>query len=109
MITETVLIQVIIAVAAVATTYLTVKYKDKVIKPKADKQADRMENVFDGYERLIARLDAANLQLERTVNRLEKELIAARTDLAEQKELNRDLKDQLKKFKKAYTDRQSQA
>ena len=100
---------------AVIGTYLTVKYKDRIIQ-KADKPKDRMETIFDGYENLIkqqqieiGRKGQVITSLEGVVNRLEKELAvtrklldAARDELATATKHNKDLKTQLGKMKDEY-------
>lgn len=100
---------------AVIGTYLTVKYKDRIIQ-KADKPKDRMETIFDGYENLIkqqqieiGRKGQVITSLEGVVNRLEKELAvtrklldAARDELATATKHNKDLKTQLGQMKDEY-------
>jgi len=100
---------------AVIGTYLTVKYKDRIIQ-KADKPKDRMETIFDGYENLIkqqqieiGRKGQVITSLEGVVNRLEKELAvtrklldAARDELAIATKHNKDLKTQLDQMKDEY-------
>lgn len=96
---------------AVIGTYLTVKYKDRIIQKK-----DRMETIFDGYENLIkqqqieiGRKGQVITSLEGVVNRLEKELAvtrklldAARDELAIATKHNKDLKTQLGQMKDEY-------
>lgn len=100
---------------AVIGTYLTVKYKDRVIK-KADKPKDRMETIFDGYENLIkqqqieiGRKGQVITSLEGVVQRLEEELkvtrallAAARDELKMAEQHNRELRDQLDGMKTEY-------
>ena len=100
---------------AVIGTYLTVKYKDRIIQ-KADKPKDRMETIFDGYENLIkqqpleiTRKGQVITSLEGVVDRLEKELIvtrklldAARDELKTAQQHNVELRDQLGLMKKQY-------
>lgn len=100
---------------AVIGTYLTVKYKDRVLN-KAEKPKDRMETIFDGYENLIkqqqieiGRKGSVITSLEGVVDRLEQELAATRTLLeAAREELqtaqrhNQELKSQLHDMKTEY-------
>lgn len=102
-------------VFAVIGTYLTVKYKDRVIK-KADKPKDRMETIFDGYENLIkqqqieiGRKGQVISSLEGVVQRLEQELQvtrellgAARDELKMAEKHNRELRIQLEGMKTEY-------
>lgn len=100
---------------AVIGTYLTVKYKDRVIN-KAEKPKDRMETIFDGYENLIkqqqveiGRKGSVITSLEGVVDRLEQELAATRDlltatrdELEMAKKHNKDLKTQLEQMKTEY-------
>ena len=100
---------------AVIGTYLTVKYKDRIVK-KADKPKDRMETIFDGYENLIkqqqieiGRKGQVITSLEGVVQRLEQELIvtrellgAARDELKMAETHNKDLRIQLDGMKVEY-------
>lgn len=104
---------------AVIGTYLTVKYKDRIIN-KAEKPKDRMETIFDGYENLIkqqqveiGRKGSVITSLEGVVDRLEKELAATREllgatrdELETAKVHNRDLKVQLESMKTEYRKQQ---
>lgn len=103
---------------AVIGTYLTVKYKDRVIK-KADKPKDRMETIFDGYENLIkqqqieiGRKGQVITSLEGVVQRLEEELkvtrsllSAARDELIMAEKHNKELRVQLEGMKTEYNRR----
>jgi len=105
---------------AVIGTYLTVKYKDRIIQ-KADKPKDRMETIFDGYENLIkqqqieiGRKGQEITSLEGVVQRLEQELTvtrellaAARDELKMAEVHNKDLRHQLGIMKKEYQDDKS--
>lgn len=102
---------------AVIGTYLTVKYKDRIIQ-KADKPKDRMETIFDGYENLIkqqqleiTRKGQVITSLEGVVDRLEKELVvtrklldATRDELKTAQVHNVELRDQLGLMKQQYRD-----
>lgn len=103
---------------AVIGTYLTVKYKDRVVK-RSEKPKDRMETIFDGYENLIkqqqieiGRKGQVITSLEGVVQRLEEELkmtrsllTAAREDLVMAEKNNTDLQKQLDMMKQEYKDR----
>lgn len=100
---------------AVIGTFLTVKYKDRIVK-KADKPKDRMETIFDGYENLIkqqqieiGRKGQVITSLEGVVQRLEDELrvtrdllAAARDELKMAEKHNRELRQQLNGMKSEY-------
>lgn len=118
MITENLLVQIVIVFGSVVTTYLTVKYKNKIIKPTEDKNEDgtpktRMDVIFDGYEKLIKqqqedilRKEKQLTQTQSLIDRLQAEIDETRDivkeqqkQLNEQKELNRQLKEQLNLMK----------
>lgn len=112
---QQVYVALIAAIGGIVTTYLTVKYKDRVIKRTA-KPKDRMETIFDGYEKLIisqqqeiSRKSVVISSLERVIDRLEDELHQTRELLNDaREELNRSvvqneqLKSQLGGMKKDY-------
>lgn len=105
---------------AVIGTFLTVKYKDRIVK-KADKPKDRMETIFDGYENLIkqqqieiGRKGQVITSLEGVVQRLEDELrvtrdllAAARDELKMAEKHNRELRQQLNGMKSEYNKQSS--
>lgn len=115
-----VIVALIAASAGILTTYLTVKYKDKVVK-RTDKPKDRMETIFDGYEKLIVSQQEEILRkshviksLEKVVDRLEDELnqtrqllIDAREEVQESQRQNDNLKKQLMGMKKEYGEEQT--
>lgn len=108
----------IAAVSGIITTWLTVKYKDKIIRKNAapQKPKDRMDRIFDGYEKLIIqqqheidRKTAAISNLETIVGKLEDELAATKellsetkTEVAESRDQNAQLKAYLKKMRIEY-------
>jgi uncharacterized protein (UPF0548 family) len=114
---ETVVISVISAVAAVVTTYLTVRYKNRVIK-KTEKPKDRMETIFDGYEKLIRQqqveidrkgvaigsLESIILRLEEELTKTKQLLEVAKGDLLQSREQNTLLTRQLEAMKIEYTE-----
>lgn len=105
----------ITGICAIIGTYLTVKYKDRIVN-RAEKPKDRMETIFDGYENLIKqqqteieRKGIVIKSLEGVVQRLEEELATtrrlldlARDELEEAKTQNGDLKSQLEGMKREY-------
>lgn len=112
---EGVWVALITGVLGVLGTWLTVKYKDiKAHKPS--KPRDRMEGVFDGYERLIKAQDKAlalkERQLEQTqqiIDQLQEELNRTRDIVTmQQKEIetgrvnNLALREELKMLKKQF-------
>ena len=105
----------ITGIFAVITTWLTIRYKDKVFK-KAAKPRDRMDTIFDGYEKLIIqqqseieRKGVVIQSLENAVDRLEQELTRtralldeARIELKESKSQNSKLRHQLDSMRRDY-------
>lgn len=110
-----VLVAIIAGLFGVVTTWLTVKYKDKVIK-KAERPKDRMETIFDGYEKLILqqqveieRKSEMITSLESIIGRLQDEvtrtqglLSAAQSELKETEANNATLKRQLEQMRRDY-------
>lgn len=110
-------VALIAAIAGIITTWLTVKYKDRVVKKTAtSKPKDRMDTIFDGYEKLILQqqqeIDRKQLvvdHFEKIIQNLEDELATTRdllqttkTELAETKRQNGELKNQLTRMRKDY-------
>lgn len=117
LITENIVIQTLVVLGSVLTTYLTVKYKDRVVKKhKAEAPKDRMDTIFDGYENLIKQQQEDILrkqqQLEVTqsiIERLQDEIDQTREivklqkeELEEYKETNRKLISQLETMKETH-------
>lgn len=104
---------VLTVIGGLGATYITyvVAKRHKDAKPK-----DRMETIFDGYEKLIAqqqieidRKGGVITSLENVVDRLEEELAhtrellnQARQDLSLAREQNEELKSQLASMKRDY-------
>jgi len=106
-------------VGSIITTYLTVKYKDRILnagnKPSAPK--DRMEQIFDGYEKLIVqqqedieRKTAIIAQLEGIVAKLRRDLDTttnlledAREEVKQAKAQNNRMKKQLDEIRQGYS------
>jgi len=115
-----ILVALISAAAGIIATVITVKYKDRVVK-KQDRPKDRMETIFDGYEKLIisqqeeiSRKSHVINSLEKVVDRLEDELHQtrqlledAREELRMSTDQNNNLKTQLAGMKKDYHDEQT--
>ncbi|MFA5172580.1 MAG: hypothetical protein WC426_13545 [Sulfuriferula sp.] len=112
-----VFIALIAAIGGIVTTWLTVKYKDRIIKTNApSKPKDRMETIFDGYEKLILqqqseieRKGSVIESLENIIDNLERELVTTKellattkAEVAETSSQNIQLKDQLKKMRIDY-------
>lgn len=113
-----VLVAIVSTIGGVTTTYLTVKYKDRLTKknnePKPPK--DRMDSIFDGYERLIVQLtsdmnrkESSIQRMEGIINQLEEELAKTKklleetkADLLEATKNKRELSQQLLAMKKQY-------
>ncbi len=118
MLSDQVTIAFISTVGGIVVTYLTVKYKGKVVKARGKAKApkDRMENIFDGYERLIIQLTTDMERKETSINRMEgiiselevelgktKELLnETRHELHESQSHKRELSDQLKAMRREY-------
>lgn len=118
MLTENVLVQFLIVVGSVVTTFLTLKYKSSIMgkNKKDDKEPrTRMDTIFDGYEKLIQQqqedIIRKQQQLDKTdelIDRLQDELDETRSivqrqhaELDEQKRLNEQLKKQLEVMRKS--------
>lgn len=121
MISDPVAIALVSGVFGVIGTYITSVVAKKVQAKKAEKQPkDRMEQMFDGYERIIEAKDREDhrkavliKELQQAVDRMEDELIATRTSLnttrnelvdsnLENKELHKmlhDMREEYKRFK----------
>ena len=110
-----VLVAIIAGAFGVVTTWLTVKYKDKVAK-KPNKPKDRMETIFDGYEKLILqqqteieRKSEMITSLESIISRLQDEvtrtqglLTTAQEELQDTKNNNATLRKQLEQMRRDY-------
>lgn len=108
-------IAIISTVGGVAIAYITYVLARR---KKASAPKDRMETIFDGYEKLITQQQAeierkgsVITSLENVVQRLEDELAKTRTllneareDLSNTREQNEELKTQLLDMRKQYSD-----
>lgn len=114
---DQVLVALIAAVAGIITTWLTVKYRNRVVRQNApNKPKDRMDTIFDGYEKLILqqqteidRKQSVITNLEDIVDNLERELQTTREllgttkdEVAETKRQNIELKDHLARMRREY-------
>lgn len=110
-------VALIAAVAGIITTWLTVKYKDRIVRKAApNKPKDRMDTIFDGYEKLILQqqteIDRKQVvigNLEDIIENLERELATTRDllattkdEVAETKRQNYALKEQLTHMRRQY-------
>lgn len=117
MISDNVLVQSIIVIGSVITTLITVKYTNGVKnKNKAAPPRDRMDTIFEGYEKLITqqqedieRKTSLIQSLEGLVEQLRKDLDKttgllerARTEVREAKESNKEMARQLGVLKQDY-------
>lgn len=116
--TENVTVQIVIVIGSIVTTYLTVKYKDRILNAgnKPDAPKDRMEQIFDGYEKLIVqqqedieRKTAIIAQLEGIVAKLRRDLDTttnlledAREEVKQAKAQNNRMKKQLDEIRQGY-------
>lgn len=114
---EAVIISLISAVSGVIVAYIVNVAAKKVQKSKADKQPkDRMEQMFDGYERLIKQKDLEDARKERLISELEEEISMTRQmvrnleealsvsqrDLERSREDNVELKEMLQEMRAEY-------
>lgn len=99
-------IQLIIVLGGIVTTWLTLKYKDRISTSMRRKQnPDRVEFIYDGYEGLIRQL---KVQLDEALvvnERQHQEIMQMRRDaddlhkeLRKSKQLNNDLLGRLSKY-----------
>jgi hypothetical protein len=70
MVDNQVLIATISAASGIVATYLTVKYKNQIVKPPKD----RVETIFDGYEALIRQQQDEITRKSGLIDRLEDQL-----------------------------------
>lgn len=114
---STIITQFFLFLGGIVTTWLTLKYKDKIaIRNREEKPKDRMDTIFDGYEKLIIQqqtdIERKAIQIASTqkiVEQLQKELDDTRDlvrqqqdELEQSREMNMDLKRQLHEMKKEY-------
>jgi len=66
MVSDNVLISFISAASGVVVTYITVRYRNQTLKPKAK---DRIDTAFDYYERVIK---SQEREIEKLQTRLDK-------------------------------------
>lgn len=110
-------ISIISTLGGIVVAYLVNVAAKKVQAKKAEKQPkDRMEQMFDGYERLIKQKDLEDdrkqkyiLVIEKElgltkehVTRLETALVATRDELARSRDENKELRDKLDEMRKEY-------
>lgn len=115
---EAIVVSIISAVSGVAIAYIVNVAAKKVQKNKSDKQPkDRMEQMFDGYERLIKQKDLEDARKERLISELEEEISMTREmvrnlgaalalsqrELERSREDNKELKEMLQTMRDEYT------
>lgn len=114
---DAVKIAIISAIGGVVIAYITNVVAKKVQETKAEKQPkDRMEQMFDGYERLIRQKDTEDdrkqqyiktIEAELTatklhVSKLEEALTATSQELFQSRNENKELKDMLEEMREEY-------
>lgn len=115
---EQVAISLISAVSGVVIAYIVnVAAKKVQEKKEANNPKDRMEQMFDGYERLIKQKDVEDdrkvkaiqtLEKEldftrKNVQRLERALIATQAELEVSRQENEELRDMLNQMREEYS------
>lgn len=114
---STIITQFFLFLGGILTTWLTLRYKDRLAaRNREQKPKDRMDTIFDGYEKLIVEqqkdIERKATQLASTqtiVEQLQKELDDTRDlvrkqqeELEESRELNLELQKQLADMKREY-------
>ena len=114
---EAIVVSIISAVSGVAIAYIVNVAAKKVQKNKSDKQPkDRMEQMFDGYERLIKQKDLEDERKASLIDELEEEirmtrqmvknlehaLAISQQELRRSREDNQELKDMLEQMREEY-------
>lgn len=117
MLSENVLVATIAGIVGIVTTYLTVRYKaNQVSRSQAAKPKDRMETIFDGYEKLIQEqqkdierkailIESLQKIVDKQREEIEKsqEMIdTLRNELVSSQKRTGQLEDQLADMKKSY-------
>lgn len=114
---ENVVLSIISAISGILIAYIVNVASKRVQEKKAEKQPkDRMEQMFDGYERLIKQKDAEDdrkvksmkaleeelIFTRQTVQRLEQALEETQEELEVSREENRELREMLKEMRVEY-------
>lgn len=109
--------QFFLFMGGILTTWLTLKYKDRIVARNRDqKPKDRMDTIFDGYEKLIlqqqADIERKTVQIvstQKIVEQLQKELDNTKElvhrqqdELEDSRQRNLELQSQLTDMKKEY-------
>ena len=115
---EAVQIAIISMIGGIAIAYITNVVAKKVQEKKAEKQPkDRMEQMFDGYERLIKQMASEDerkatiirdqqkeiVEMKQKLNDMEDNLAAAQEDLIKSHESKKLLTKELDKMRREYT------
>lgn len=91
MLSEQVLIQIIIVLGSITTTYLAVKYKNRILR-KPDPKGNQIDTIFAGYEKLIKRQQAELDDQDRTIGKLQGLVDKQRAELYQMEDLINDMK-----------------
>lgn len=119
MITEPIAVSIISAISGIAIAYI-VNVAAKKVQQKKTKEGpvDRMEQMFDGYERLIKQKDMEDERKARLIQELEEEIAMTRQmvknlehalnisqrELEESRNDNKELKAMLKRMRDEYNE-----
>lgn len=96
-------IAIVSTLGGIAIAYITNVVAKKVQDKKATKQPkDRMESMFDGYERLIKQKDLEDDRKARLIESLEQEIGVVKEELRESRAENRELKELLQNMRAQY-------
>lgn len=114
---QAIIVSLISAASGIAIAYIVNVASKRVQRNKADKQPkDRMEQMFDGYERLIKQKDIEDARKARLIGELEEEigmtrqmvknlehaLAVSQRELERSREDNEELKHMLGEMRKEY-------
>lgn len=117
MLSDAVKISIISTVGGITIAYIVNVLAQKVQAKKAEKQPkDRMEQMFDGYERLIRQKDLEDDRKQRYIKTIEEELQLVKdhagkledaldrtnNELAQSRNENKELKVMLEEMRKEY-------
>lgn len=101
-----VVIQLIVVLGGIITTWLTLRYKDRIaIKMRSKQSPDRIEFIYDGYEGLIRELKTqldtalqANEEQHEQIVEMRNEINQLHRDLKKSKNINVNLSTRLSKY-----------
>lgn len=96
MVSSDVLIAGIAALGGIATTYLTVKYRNQyVLNKKPVQSKDRMDTIFDGYENLIKQQQSDIDRKSKLIDHLQEIVDKQREEIARSQDMIDTLRDEL--------------